>query len=278
MNIRTIKKTVKGSRTVDGAGVSLVRVIGMTDTDLFDPFLMLDAFDSTDPQNYIKGFPWHPHRGIETFTYLINGNIEHADSLGNKGTITDGQAQWMSAGSGIIHQEMPQAALRMLGLQCWINLPQYDKMSKPAYRDITKEDVITIEEENRTVRLISGNYHSILGRVLPAHVQTTIMDVELKKSASFSLETSPDVTVFIYVVSGKGKTGLDSAAFEDHCAVLFTDGEKVEINADGDLRFVLFAGARLNESIAWGGPIVMNTQEELRKAFAELREGTFIKK
>ncbi len=278
MNIRTIKKIVKGSHTIDGAGVSLVRVIGMADTNLFDPFLMLDAFDSTDPQEYIKGFPWHPHRGIETFTYLIKGNIEHADSLGNKGSIMDGQAQWMSACSGIIHQEMLQASSRMLGLQCWINLAQQDKMGIPAYRDITQKEIITLEEEDRTVRLISGNYHSITGRILPAHVQAIIMDVELRKSAWFTLDTQSDLTVFIYVFSGKGTTGQDIAEFSDHCAVLFTDGEKIEIKADGELRFVLFAGARLNEPIAWGGPIVMNTQTELRNAFAELRDGTFIKR
>src|SRR5665647_67662 len=157
-NLRTIRKIVTGKNTIDGAGVKLVRVIGYNDTKDFDPFLMLDAFDSTDPDDYTRGFPWHPHRGIETITYLIKGDIEHGDSLGNKGSILDGDCQWMTAGSGIIHQEMPKACERMLGVQLWLNLPAKDKMAEPKYRDIRLQDIPAVKEDAAIVRVISGEY------------------------------------------------------------------------------------------------------------------------
>ena len=156
---RKCTQIVRGQHTIDGAGVRLRRVLGLKTVKDFDPFLMLDGFDSSNPQDYIKGFPWHPHRGIETVTYLLKGEIEHGDSLGNKGVIRDLQCQWMTAGSGIIHQEMPMASERMLGCQLWVNLPKKDKMTQPAYRDIKQQDVSVIQEKNATVRVLSGNYH-----------------------------------------------------------------------------------------------------------------------
>ena len=158
-NIRKIKKIVTGKETIDGAGVKLVRVIGYNDTKEFDPFLMLDAFDSNNPSEYTKGFPWHPHRGIETITYLIEGDIEHGDSLGNKGRILNGECQWMTAGSGIIHQEMPMLTERLFGVQLWLNLPSKDKMATPRYRPITKEDITLVDEKDKIIRIISGTYN-----------------------------------------------------------------------------------------------------------------------
>lgn len=196
---RTVNKTVKGRRTVDGAGVHLVRVIGYNDVKAFDPFLMLDAFDSTNPENYVAGFPPHPHRGIETVTYLISGNIEHQDSLGNKGAILDGSCQWMTAGSGIMHQEMPQATDRLLGLQLWINLPAKDKMAPPKYRNLTSDNIPAVTEDGATVRVLSGQYKGQRGAMEGDYVKATYLDVELAPDAHWSVETEPlDTAFFLY--------------------------------------------------------------------------------
>lgn len=278
MTARTIRKVVGGTVRYDGAGVKLVRVIGHGDVQDFDPFLMLDAFDSRDPKDYVKGFPWHPHRGIETVTHVIHGDIEHGDSLGNKGSILDGCCQWMTAGRGIIHQEMPQAVSRLLGVQLWINLPCKDKMTEPAYRDITADMIPVVPDEKGEVRIISGRYRGTCGPVEGDYVKTLYLDVVLRPGAEWRVEIDPDWTAFCYSVEGSGWFDDESDPVPSHRAALMSGGETLAVRALSDgVRFLLVAGEPLHEPIAWGGPIVMNTREELRQAFKELDEGTFIR-
>lgn len=279
MKTREIDKVVTGTTEYDGAGVKLVRVISLPDVKEFDPFLMLDAFDSMDPDDYTKGFPWHPHRGIETVTYLISGDIEHIDSLGNKGSILDGCCQWMTAGGGILHQEMPQPSNRMLGVQLWLNLPRRDKMTTPKYRDIRADMVPKIEEDDNIIRVISGHYKGKPGAVQGENVKMLFLDVDMKAGARWELETMMDTTLFVYIVEGEGSfDDSNNKIISNRRAVLFNDGEKLIAHAsDKGLRFLLFSGSKLNEPIAWGGPIVMNTQEELKKAFKDIEDGTFVK-
>ncbi|QJW47979.1 pirin family protein [bacterium BFN5] len=277
--IRKVRKIVTGSTQTDGAGVKLVRVIGHADVQDFDPFLMLDAFDSRNASDYIKGFPWHPHRGIETVTYLISGEIEHSDSLGNKGTIQDGCCQWMTAGSGILHQEMPQASERMLGVQLWLNLPRKDKMVQPQYRDITQTMIPKVQTEGCTVGVIAGTYDNTTGPTQGDYVEALLLDIQLTPKSSFNITIDSAATLFIYIVEGSGWFGADQKTVIDaRHAVLFETGDEFAAQAaDNGLRFLLFAGQPLHEPIAWGGPIVMNTREELHAAFQEIDKGTFIK-
>lgn len=279
MKIRNVKKIVTGKRAVDGAGVRLVRVIGHDDVEDFDPFLMLDAFDSENPDDYVKGFPWHPHRGIETITYLIKGDIEHGDSLGNKGSILDGYCQWMTAGSGIMHQEMPQPSERMLGAQLWLNLPKKDKMTNPNYCDIKSDMIPKVKENGTVVRVISGDYKGYTSSVYGDYVKILYLDVEMEEGAEWSLNTDKDLNLFIYIVDGEGYFGESSDnLIESKRALLFDNGDEFKVKAGkGGIRFFLYAGKPLKEPIAWGGPIVMNTREELNEAFRELDEGTFVK-
>jgi redox-sensitive bicupin YhaK (pirin superfamily) len=276
--LRQVKRIVAGHATVDGAGVHLVRVLGRDDVQDFDPFLMLDAFDSTDPRDYIKGFPWHPHRGIETITYLISGHIEHGDSLGNSGVIGNGECQWMTAGSGIIHQEMPKESERMLGVQLWLNMPAAYKMAPPKYNGITKEQIPAVRENGATVRVISGVYKGVPGATRGAYVRPQYLDVELQPGTEWK-EFTDDGTLFVYVLSGSGVFGPEPGepVAERHAA-LFDEGNVLRVAAqEKGIRFLLLCGKPLHEPVAWGGPIVMNTQAELRLAFKELDEGTFIK-
>ncbi len=284
---RKFTQAVRGQHAVDGAGVRLRRVLGIRTIRDFDPFLMLDGFDSKDPADYIKGFPWHPHRGIETVTYLLKGDIEHGDSLGNKGVIGDLQCQWMTAGSGIIHQEMPRAAERMLGCQLWVNLPKKDKMTQPAYRDIRQQDVTTVSEDNATVRVLSGNYKNNPGAVKGEYVKVQYLDVDLAPDSIWSYNETPnDQTLFLYLIDGTLAADEALGNFEEKaCAMLLTasssdsysfDEVRVKAGPDG-ARFFLIAARPLQEPVAWGGPIVMNTQEELNLAFSELESRTFIK-
>lgn len=278
MKTREIKKVVKGSRQMDGAGVHLVRVFGHRDVKDFDPFLMLDAFDSVNPEDYTKGFPWHPHRGIETVTYLISGRIDHMDSLGNKGTITAGGCQWMTAGSGILHQEMPVASDRMLGAQLWVNLAAKDKMAEPKYRDITVDMVPVLKDKNGEIRVLSGIYEGTPGAIQPDHVQVLYLDVMTYPGKTTVIPVQPDENVFVYVIDGSGTTGEESRSVQSHSAVLFEKGDRLIFNAGSDgLRLFLLSGESLNEPISWGGPVVMNTHAELNLAFRELENGTFIK-
>lgn len=275
--LRRVNKIVNGQKTQDGAGVNLVRMISRPNVLEFDPFLLLDAFDSHNPEDYIKGFPWHPHRGIETVTYLIHGDIEHGDSLGNKGSILDGGCQWMTAGGGILHQEMPQACEHMLGVQLWLNLPAKDKMTQPQYRDIVSENVPKIQKEGTKVSVISGEYDGIMGAVHGDYVKMTFLDVELDKNVTFEYITNPEETLFIYIVYGSGS--FDDNIIDARNGVLFEAGELFKANAlEEGMRFLIFAGKPINEPIAWGGPIVMNTKEELNQAFKDLEDGAFIRK
>lgn len=270
------KRKVQGFRTRDGAGVSLVRVLSHDDVDDFDPFLMLDSFDSTNPDDYIAGFPTHPHRGIETITYLIEGEIDHEDSLGNKGIICSGDSQWMTAGSGILHQEMPQPQERMLGLQIWLNLPRSEKMTSPKYFDILNKDVKVVEKEDYTVRIISGNFEGVEG-VKPHHIQATLLDIALKEGKELDLPSPKEENAFAFTILGEAE--INNEAIREKTAVLFNkDGDQVHLKAEnGDARIIYFQAPSLEEPIAWGGPIVMNTQQELNHAFQELRNGNFIK-
>ena len=276
MKERTIKTMVQGNRAVDGAGVHLVRVLGRATVEAFDPFLMLDSFDSKNPDDYIKGFPWHPHRGIETITYLAEGEMDHMDSLGNKGKIVAGQSQWMTAGSGIMHQEMPQASERMLGLQFWLNLPRAEKMADPQYFDITEDMVGVAQEPGATVRVIAGQYKEASG-VKPHHVQATLYDVSLEPGASVSLPAKVDETVFVFLLEGDGIVAGENVPAKT--AVLLEDGDTVKVGAPAGspLRFIFAMAKPLEEPVAWGGPIVMNTQDELMRTFKELEDGSFIK-
>jgi quercetin 2,3-dioxygenase len=277
--LRTINKVITGQAAIDGAGVRLVRVIGHNDVTEFDPFLMMDAFDSVNPEDYTKGFPWHPHRGIETVTYLIQGDIEHGDSLGNKGSILNGDCQWMTAGNGIIHQEMPKACERMLGVQLWLNLPAKDKMTKPEYRDIKNSNIPIIEEAGNKIRIISGTYNGIAGALQGDYVKPLFMDIELKEGREWRLDIESDATLFVYIIQGEGSfdPSTNEIISEKH-AVLFEGGDTFYAkSASKGMRFLLLAAKPLNEPIAWGGPIVMNTKEELNQAFKEIEDGTFIK-
>lgn len=276
--IRGVHKIVKGAKATDGAGVKLVRVIGYSDTKEFDPFLMLDAFDSVNPDDYTRGFPWHPHRGIETITYLISGEIEHGDSLGNKGSILDGDCQWMTAGSGIIHQEMPKPSNRMLGAQLWLNLPAMHKMTPPKYRDIRKQDIPVIREEAATIRVISGTYDNTRGAILGDYIDALYLDVELDKDGQWAMDTDEEATLFIYIVEGEASFHPEKDEFiPEKSAVLFHQGNSLRAKASNrGVRFLLMSARPLREPIAWGGPIVMNTGAELQKAFDELEDGTFI--
>ncbi|HPJ02618.1 MAG TPA: pirin family protein [Candidatus Limiplasma sp.] len=276
MNERNIKRLVRGRRTSDGAGVRLVRVLANDTVEDFDPFLMLDSFDSTDPADYIAGFPMHPHRGIETITYLLAGRIDHEDSLGNKGSIRDGESQWMASGNGILHQEMPQPSERMLGFQLWLNMPRSEKMSHPSYLSITPHMIGRTHSGGAKLGVLSGRYGDTQG-VTTGHIQATLIDVDLPKGESIKLDTKAGETVFVFLLKGDAQIGGQAVA--EKSAVLFGDGDYVQVSAmpDQDLRFMVFSGKPLHEPVAWGGPIVMNTRAELDLAFQELREGTFIK-
>lgn len=274
---REVKETVTGSPTVDGAGVHLVRVLGPDTVYRFDPFLMLDAFDSTYPLDYIKGFPMHPHRGIETFTYLMKGRIDHEDTLGNKGTIHSGQAQWMTGGSGIMHQEMPQATDHLLGLQFWINLPAKDKMTEPKYFNITTDMVKEFNEGGAKVRVIAGKYKDHQG-AKGHHLPATVLDITVDGEKDFSMESDPVNTLFVYIVEGSGSFGSNKQLIPRKTAILLEKGDEFYVKAGEEgIRFILATAPPLGEPVAWGGPIVMNTRDEIRKAFDELAEGTFIK-
>ena len=276
MRKREIARLVRGQRAIDGAGVRLIRVIGNRDVKDFDPFLMLDSFDSSDPDDYTAGFPWHPHRGIETVTYLVSGRIDHEDSLGNKGTIHAGESQWMTAGSGILHQEMPQPSDRMLGLQLWLNLPRNEKMAEPAYLSITKADMAHTVRGKADILVLAGGLEGAKG-VAPRPIPATMYDVRLPGGEETEIAAKPEETVFVFLLQGNAV--INGQSVLEKTAVLFSAGDYIAIAAqpDTELRFLFFSGKPLREPVAWGGPIVMNTREELELAFAQLDNGTFIR-
>ncbi|HCY84088.1 MAG TPA: hypothetical protein DHV36_03025 [Desulfobacteraceae bacterium] len=276
---RQIKLTLTGQPVTEGAGVKLKRVFGYHDAPLLDPFLMLDDFRSDTPADFIKGFPWHPHRGIETITYVLKGDVEHGDSLGNKGVISSGDVQWMTAGSGIIHQEMPKGDANgaMHGFQLWANLPADQKMIPPKYRDIRTGQVPEVQVQNGVrIKVVAGEVKGQKGPMDDIRINPVFLDCTVPAGQSFSNTVDPDHTLFIYVTGGKGETC--GTPLENGKLVLFDKGDKIFVHAgDEPLGFLLLAGKPLREPVAWRGPIVMNTQEELDLAFKEYREGTFIK-
>jgi redox-sensitive bicupin YhaK (pirin superfamily) len=282
MTTREIKRISTSLPTLEGAGVHLHRAFGNSDVTLFDPFLLLDDFRSDTPEHFLKGFPWHPHRGIETVTYVLKGDVEHGDSLGNKGDIGSGDVQWMTAGSGIIHQEMPKGDKegRMEGFQLWANLRAIDKMMQPRYRDIGAAQIPSVTLDNgATIKVICGQVGDVRGPVHDVMIEPEYLDVTLSPGSIFIHPTPQEHTVFAYVHGGKGRFGKTSDdLLGNRSLVLFDKGEQVRITAGEEgLSFLLVGGKPLGEPVAWGGPIVMNTQEELQLAFDELRNNTFIK-
>jgi quercetin 2,3-dioxygenase len=275
---RKVKSIKNGMPVMEGAGVRVIRILNNHDVNDFDPFLMLDAFDSENPADYIKGFPWHPHRGIETVTYLIEGEIEHGDSLGNKGTIYDGDCQWMTAGSGIIHQEMPQPTARIRGLQVWLNLPAKNKMTHPQYRDITAKQIPLVKKNGYEVRIISGMYDGTQGAMQADYVQARFLDISIEANQRIEIDTNKQHTVFVYCVFGAVAFDDTDKLYAERKAVLLEKGDCLVLKTiSASARVIVFDAPPLNEPIAWGGPIVMNTREELHHAFDELDKGTFIK-
>lgn len=278
--IRKVKTVYKGRDTLEGAGVRLRRIFGYYEVPLFDPFLMLDDFGSRDPEDYISGFPWHPHRGIETVTYMLHGTVNHGDSMGNKGAISDGQIQWMTAGSGIIHQEMPQEQKDYLrGFQLWVNLPSKNKMMNPRYQDIRAKDIPEFRSEDGVkVRVIAGRYHGFTGPVKDIICEPEYLDVHLPPGLKFEHPVEKGHSIFAYAFEGNGEVAQDRKKIQAGSLVLFGDGDKVVLETGlNGLRFLLISGKPIGEPVAWQGPIVMNTEEELALAFKEYRNGTFIK-
>lgn len=275
---RNVKLEVKGICTSDGAGVKLVRLFNCRDSEQFDPFLMMDAFDTENPEDYVKGFPWHPHRGIETVTYLLEGQVEHGDSLGNKGVIRCGDCQWMTAGSGIIHQEMPKPPGRMKGVQLWLNLPREYKMTDPSYGDILGENIPVIQYQGCEIRLISGLFGGKSGAFEGRYVKPLFMDVTVPPETEFVMDTVRDDNLYTYAFDGSGYYGDKDILYGNHSVLLFEAGDKFRVkSATEGVRLIILSGRRLNEPVACGGPIVMNTREEIEKAWQELGSYTFIK-
>jgi quercetin 2,3-dioxygenase len=299
MSVRPVKRIVRATPTVEGAGVKLQRAFGFGNTSDFDPFLLLDDFRNENPNDYLAGFPWHPHRGIETITYVLAGTVEHGDSLGNRGSLGAGDVQWMTAGSGILHQEMPQgdARGRMHGFQLWANLPSSLKMTRPRYQDVTAKDIPEVVDDDGTrVRVVCGEFWGKVGPVQGVAAEPRYLDIWVPPNKQKHLVVETSRHAFAYVFEGSGTfrdasephgvltedvTGGDTVTRStagNRSLVLFDRGDEVVVQAgEQGIRFLLVSGKPLEEPVAWHGPIVMNTQQELREAFAELRAGTFIK-
>jgi redox-sensitive bicupin YhaK (pirin superfamily) len=299
MAIRSVKRLVKAKPTMEGAGVHLRRAFGFGATSDFDPFLLLDDFRNDRPEDYLAGFPWHPHRGIETITYVLAGTVDHGDSMGNKGSIGAGDIQWMTAGRGIIHQEMPHgdADGRMHGFQLWANLPSSLKMTAPRYQDVKAKDVPTAHDDDGTqVRVVCGSYRGTRGPVDDVAAKPVYLDVSIPAGKRKVLPVETTSQAFAYVFAGTGRfcnaspplavptegagwaEAKPPAHADNRTLVLFDRGDEVEVQAgDEGLRFLLVSGQPLGEPVAWYGPVVMNTQEELQHAFAQLQDGTFLK-
>lgn len=281
LNIRKVERILQSKMTTEGAGVLLRRAFGFDELGLLDPFLLLDFFGSDDPDDYTAGFPWHPHRGIETITYMVEGVVEHADSIGNKGVISSGGIQWMCAGSGIIHQEMPKPySGTMRGFQLWVNIPSAHKMKIPDYQEFTVEKIPVVDAgSNIKVKVIAGEFCEISGPVSDPFIEPLYFDVSVPANSGFRTIVAPGHTVFAFVFEGEGTFDeAKSALVTSGQLVKLSDGDTIEVSTqDKSVRFLLVAGKPLNEPVAWRGPIVMNTQEELLTAFREFREGTFVK-
>lgn len=277
---RKVTHTVTGNIVMEGAGVKLRRMAGYYEKEWLDPFLMLDFFGSEHSEDYMHGFPWHPHRGIETVTYMLEGAIRHEDSLGNNGVISRGDVQWMTAGSGIIHQEMPDAALvPMWGFQLWVNLPRDQKMCDPKYREITSGDIASVKTENSEVKVIAGTYQGISGPVHDLVMGPFYYDVAINGEEEMQFEVPETYTVLACVFNGSGTIGEeDFQNAVSPCLCALGKGNQLRVKAGSDgMRFLLLGGEPLKEPIAWRGPIVMNTDEELKEAFSEYYNNTFLK-
>ena len=297
--IRKINKVWQSKPAVEGAGVHLHRAFGYYQVPQFDPFLLLDDFRGDDPADYLKGFPWHPHRGIETITYVLAGEVDHGDSLGNRGVIAPGDVQWMTAGSGIIHQEMPKGDTqgRMYGFQLWANLPASHKMMEPRYRDVKSAQIPEASlAQGVKVKTICGRVNGTVGPVKDIVTDPEYLEVSMPAGAEFRHPIRRGHTALAYVIGGEGYFDPDRDAYAhevvganyfdfdrrcvcgDRTIVLYGDGDEVVVAAPtSPLRFLLISGAPIGEPVAWYGPIVMNTQEELQSAFKEYQEGSFIK-
>ena len=299
MSLRPVKKIIQSKPTLEGAGVRLRRAFGFGNTTDFDPFLLLDDFRNENPEDYLAGFPWHPHRGIETITYVLAGTVEHGDSLGNKGALGAGDVQWMTAGSGILHQEMPKGdpAGRMHGFQLWANLPASLKMTDPRYQDVAARDIPEVTDDDGTkVRVVCGTFWGKSGPVDGVAADPRYLDLWVPPGRRKSLPVETSRNAFAYVFAGSGSfrdasqprgvltEQLDPAATlvreeaGNRSLVLFGGGDEVTVQAGEEgIRFLLVSGQPIEEPVAWYGPIVMNTPEQLEQAYAELHDGTFIK-
>jgi quercetin 2,3-dioxygenase len=299
MSLRPVKQVIESSPAIEGAGVKLRRAFGFGKTKDFDPFLLLDDFRNDNPADYAAGFPWHPHRGIETITYVLAGSVEHGDSLGNRGHMGAGDVQWMTAGSGILHQEMPKgdAQGRMHGFQLWANLPSSLKMSDPRYQDIPATAIPeVIEDDGTVVRVVCGSFGGQRGPVDGIAAEPRYLDISVPPGRRKRLAVETTRNAFAYVFAGSGEFRDASApravltesgaepdaapvySIKDHSLVLFDRGDEIVVRAGPEgIRFLLVSGRPIEEPVAWYGPIVMNTERELREAMTELREGNFIK-
>jgi quercetin 2,3-dioxygenase len=300
MSLRPIQRVVKSKPTVEGAGVRLRRAFGFGNTSDFDPFLLLDDFRNDRPDDYLAGFPWHPHRGIETITYVLAGTVDHGDSMGNRGAISPGDVQWMTAGKGIIHQEMPRgdAQGRMHGFQLWANLPARLKMTPPRYQEVKEAQIpIVTDDDGTAARIVSGAFWGKKGPVDGIAAEPVYLDVTVPPGKRKTLPVETTRHAFAYVFEGSGKfcnasgplaVPTESASWsdttppveaDDRSLILFDRGDEVTVQAgEKGIRFLLVSGKPLGEPVAWYGPIVMNTQAELRQAFEELEKGTFLQK
>ena len=299
MSLRPVKQIIQPQPTIEGAGVKLQRAFGFGKTKDFDPFLLLDDFRNDNPADYLKGFPWHPHRGIETITYVLAGSVEHGDSLGNKGQMTAGDVQWMTAGSGILHQEMPRgdAQGRMHGFQLWANLPSSLKMTDPRYQEVKSGEIPEVTDDDGThVRIVCGSFWGKRGPVEGIATDPIYLDVSVPPGERKTLPVETTRHAFAYVFAGSGKFCNASGPLavpteaikwadttppveaDNRSLILFDRGDEVTVHAGEDgIRFLLVSGKPLEEPVAWYGPIVMNTQEQLQQAFEELKQGNFLK-
>lgn len=299
MSLRPVKRIVSAQPTLEGAGVRLQRAFGFGGTQEFDPFLLLDDFRNDHPDDYLAGFPWHPHRGIETITYVLSGTVEHGDSLGNQGTLGGGDVQWMTAGSGILHQEMPKgdAEGKMHGFQLWANLPSTLKMTAPGYQDVPSGEIPEVTDDDGTrARIVCGEFWGKRGPVRGIAADPRYLDIRIPPGKKKVLPVETSRTAFAYVFEGSGRfrdasepravptegagpggtIGPDTAG--NRSLILFDRGDEIVVQAgDEGVRFLLVSGKPIEEPVAWYGPIVMNSTDELRRAYEELRDGTFIK-
>ncbi len=282
--IRNVIQLIEPQSVIEGAGVKLIRSIATPTLDHVDPFLLFDHFGSNDPADYIKGFPMHPHRGIETVTYMISGHVNHKDSIGNSGSITAGDVQWMTSGRGIMHEEMPRPHKdEMVGFQLWVNLPARLKMTSPRYQNITSDQIPEIQHDDGVkIRVIAGMVDGVHGPVKEIVAEPTYLDISIPPNGAFSHSIERGQAAFAYIFEGEGIIGADDIADKPvphPRLVVFGDGDRVTVRAAGaEVRFLLVSGKPLNEPIARWGPFVMNTQEEIEQTLQELKNGTFIQK